>query len=82
MVEVTLNTCSIQIKDNGSGISLHEQNKIFTPYFTTKSTGTGIGLSITKQIIENHNGTIRFETTEDAGTVFTIELPLTNVSIT
>ena len=81
LVEVTLNTCSIQIKDNGSGISLHEQNKIFTPYFTTKSTGTGIGLSITKQIIENHNGTIRFESTEDAGTVFTIELPLTNDSI-
>ena len=70
--------CSIEIKDNGCGIPLNQQNKIFIPYFTTKSTGTGIGLSITKQIIENHNGTITFQTTEDIGTIFTIELPLAN----
>jgi nitrogen fixation/metabolism regulation signal transduction histidine kinase len=67
---------TVEIKDNGCGIPLSQQNKIFIPYFTTKSTGTGIGLSITKQIIENHNGTITFQTTEDVGTIFTIELPL------
>ena len=75
-VQLTNENCLIKIQDNGSGIPLNQQNKIFVPYFTTKSTGTGIGLSITKQIIENHNGTINFQTTENSGTIFTIELPI------
>lgn len=75
-VQLKKENCLIKIQDNGSGIPLNQQNKIFVPYFTTKSTGTGIGLSITKQIIENHNGTINFQTTENSGTIFTIELPI------
>ena len=65
-----------RISDNGKGIPEDRQNKVFVPYFTTKSTGTGIGLSITKQIIENHNGKIYFESKENLGTSFYIELPL------
>jgi signal transduction histidine kinase len=68
--------CKIVVSDNGIGIPEERQNKIFVPYFTTKSTGTGIGLSITKQIIENHQGQIYFSSDENIGTVFTIELPL------
>jgi two-component system nitrogen regulation sensor histidine kinase NtrY len=68
--------CKITISDNGKGIPEDRQNKVFVPYFTTKSTGTGIGLSITKQIIENHNGKIYFESKENSGTSFYIELPL------
>ena len=68
--------CKIAITDNGKGIPEDRQNKVFVPYFTTKSTGTGIGLSITKQIIENHNGKIYFESQENKGTTFIIELPI------
>jgi nitrogen fixation/metabolism regulation signal transduction histidine kinase len=76
-IEVEDDFCKISIKDNGKGIPADRQNKVFVPYFTTKSTGTGIGLSITKQIIENHNGKIYFESQENKGTIFFVELPLT-----
>jgi two-component system, NtrC family, nitrogen regulation sensor histidine kinase NtrY len=64
----------IEIKDNGCGIPPEQIEKIFTPHFTTKSTGSGIGLSLTKQIIENHDGQISFTSTVNKGTVFTIRL--------
>jgi signal transduction histidine kinase len=64
----------IEIKDNGCGIPPDQIEKIFTPHFTTKSTGSGIGLSLTKQIIENHDGQISFISTINKGTTFTIRL--------
>ncbi len=66
------NGVHISIKDNGIGIPDNKKEKIFVPYFTTKSTGTGIGLAIVKQIIENHKGTVSFESKEGEGTVFNI----------
>jgi hypothetical protein len=51
-------------------------DKIFIPHFTTKSTGSGIGLSVVKQIVENHGGKITFESIENQGTTFTIFLSL------
>lgn len=68
----------ITIKDNGIGIAEDKRFKIFVPYFTTKSTGTGLGLAMVKQIIENHQGTIDFESLEGKGTVFTIRIPFVN----
>lgn len=65
---------TIAIHDNGIGISKQEQDKIFTPYFTTKSSGSGIGLSVVRQIIEKHNGQIWFESEEGVGTVFYVKL--------
>lgn len=67
--------CVIKVKDNGRGIKKGDVSKVFTPYFTTKSTGTGIGLSLVKQIVENHNGTISFETAQNKGTTFTLVIP-------
>ena len=64
----------IEIKDNGCGIPSDQIEKIFTPHFTTKSTGSGIGLSLTKQIIENHDGHISFTSSVNKGTTFTIRL--------
>ena len=64
----------IAIQDNGSGISKEAQDAIFVPYFTTKTTGTGLGLAMTKQIIEQHRGKIWFETREGEGTTFYVEL--------
>ncbi len=75
-VKTTENKVELQIQDNGKGILPTERNKIFVPYFTTKSTGTGLGLAMVKQIVENHRGTIEFVSTENVGTTFTIELPL------
>jgi len=65
------------VKDNGRGIKKEDLSKVFTPYFTTKSTGTGIGLFLVKQIVENHNGTISFETKENKGTTFSLVIPKT-----
>lgn len=64
----------ISFKDNGSGIPLHDRENIFKPNFTTKSTGMGLGLSISKSIIENMGGEIYFETEENIGTTFYIKL--------
>lgn len=72
------NKAHIEIEDNGSGITAEQKSKIFVPYFTTKTTGTGLGLAMVKQIVENHNGTIYFETEENKGTIFIIDIPLEN----
>lgn len=71
------NAYVIKVKDNGRGIKKEDLSKVFTPYFTTKSTGTGIGLFLVKQIVENHNGTISFETKENKGTTFSLVIPKT-----
>jgi nitrogen fixation/metabolism regulation signal transduction histidine kinase len=70
------NQVEISISDNGSGIPEEARKNIFKPDFTTKTSGMGLGLSISRAIIENSGGTITFETEEDKGTTFTICLPL------
>lgn len=70
----------IDVTDNGVGIPSEKKNKIFTPYFTTKSTGTGLGLAMVRQIVENHHGTIDFESEVDQGTTFTIMIPVSTQS--
>ena len=64
------------IKDNGGGIPISMREKIFTPNFTTKSSGTGLGLAMCKGIVEKIGGEIWFETIEDSGTTFFVEIPL------
>ena len=66
---------AIAIKDNGTGITEEVARRIFQPYFTTKSSGTGLGLAMTRKIIEFWKGDIRFETEEEKGTTFFIKLP-------
>ncbi|MBI2280342.1 MAG: GHKL domain-containing protein [Bacteroidetes bacterium] len=68
------NNYIITITDNGGGIPKELQEKIFTPNFTTKTTGMGLGLAMVKNIVENLNGTIDF-TTSNKGTTFKIEIP-------
>ncbi len=70
------NKALLSIKDNGSGIPPEVQEKVFTPYFSTKRTGSGIGLAVAKKGIENAGGNIWFETSEGMGTTFNISLPL------
>ena len=68
----------VSIKDNGEGIAPEMQSRIFIPNFTTKSSGTGLGLAMCKSIVEQAKGKIWFETEKDSGTTFHVELPLAN----
>ncbi len=65
----------LTVSDNGEGIVPEALDKVFVPFFTTKSGGSGIGLSLCRQIINRHNGTISVESTVGKGTLFTIKLP-------
>ncbi|MBI9103910.1 MAG: HAMP domain-containing protein [Spirochaetales bacterium] len=65
----------IRIEDTGVGIKSEDQNKVFNPYFTTKTGGTGLGLPIVERIIFDHKGQIWFESEEGEGTTFFIDLP-------
>ena len=65
----------ITVEDNGVGISEEVKTKLFTPLFTTKSKGQGLGLAVVKRLIESLNGKITFESVEGKGTKFIIELP-------
>ncbi|MCB0288427.1 MAG: ATP-binding protein, partial [Calditrichaeota bacterium] len=62
----------IEVADNGKGMSRELQSKIFIPFFTTKSGGSGIGLSLSRQIMRLHNGTLTVKSVEGEGTVFTL----------
>ena len=66
----------LSVRDNGSGIPDDMRSKIFTPNFTTKTSGTGLGLAMCKGIVEKLGGRIWFETAVDSYTVFYVELPL------
>ncbi|HVY74443.1 MAG TPA: HAMP domain-containing sensor histidine kinase, partial [Puia sp.] len=66
----------IKITDNGEGIPEQMRSKIFTPNFTTKTSGTGLGLAMSKTIVEQAKGKIWFETAEGIGTIFFVELPV------
>lgn len=66
----------IKISDNGSGIPNELIDKIFTPNFTTKTTGAGLGLAMVKNIVENSKGKIWFETTINKGTAFFVSWPV------
>ena len=71
-------TALIEIKDNGGGIDSDDMKSVFDPFFTTKEVGrgTGLGLSVSKSIIENSGGTIHVESDESVGTRVVITLPV------
>jgi signal transduction histidine kinase len=71
-------TIEIKISDNGYGIPLEYYGQIFTPKFTTKNSGTGLGLAMVKNSITAFNGTINFKSELGVGTTFTILLPVIN----
>lgn len=67
---------SVYIQDTGCGITEESRDKIFTPYFTGKPYGTGIGLEVVKSIIERHNGEIDVRSEVGEGSIFMVRLPL------
>ena len=66
----------IAVTDNGMGIPPEKQERVFEAYFTTKGTGTGLGLAMSKNIVEDARGRLYFETEPDVGTTFFVELPI------
>jgi len=67
---------TVRIRDNGRGIPPDKIDRIFNPFFTTKDHGTGLGMAISKKIVEAHTGTLEVESTVGRGTEFQVTLPL------
>jgi two-component system, NtrC family, sensor kinase len=66
----------VSVRDNGSGVAPEHMPKLFQPYFTTKTHGTGLGLFVTRKLVQEHGGTVAFESTLGEGTVFRVYLPV------
>jgi signal transduction histidine kinase len=78
--EKTPGGVEVLVSDTGSGISEEELGKIFNPYFTTKKLGIGLGLAITKKIVEEHGGQISVMSRAHEGTTVVIRFPLDEVT--
>jgi len=72
-----LNDCiQVRVKDNGPGLDKEQQQKILTPFYTTKADGMGMGLSITRSLVEAHEGTLHFNSEPEKGTSFYFTIPI------
>jgi len=68
--------CCISVEDTGEGISEERMARIFDPFFTTKTGGLGLGLALTKKVMEEHKGKLEIKSTEGLGTVVSLFLPM------
>ncbi len=68
----------IQVKDGGCGIKAEDRDRIFDPFFTTKENGSGLGLSVAHQIVEQHGGLLTAEANPGKGMTFSVLLPLSH----
>lgn len=75
-IEAKERMANLIVKDNGCGMTKETLENIFIPFYSTKQAGTGIGLSICKKIIEDHNGFLNICSIPEKGTIITISLPL------
>ena len=66
----------VSFRDTGGGISLEDGSRIFDPFYTTRKSGSGVGLWIVQRIVRDHGGEIRIESTPGSGTLFTVRLPV------
>jgi PAS domain S-box-containing protein len=71
----------ISVADSGPGVTREAKERLFLPYFSTKSRGTGLGLAIVSRIVEDHHGYIRVEENKPVGARFVIELPVATDSV-
>ena len=71
---------TVTIRDNGCGIPEDKLGKIFNPFYTTKQTGTGLGMGIAKKVVESHRGTIDVKSRVGEGTEFSISIPLADAA--
>jgi signal transduction histidine kinase len=71
-----LEVLRIEIADDGDGVPLEARARLFTPFFTTRATGTGLGLALVKRIAEAHGGSVAYEPPEVGGASFVLRVPL------
>ncbi len=69
-------TIRVEVRDNGPGLTPEERSRMFEPYFSSKKGGTGLGLTIVKSIVNDHQGFIRVLPHQPSGTVLVVELPV------
>jgi signal transduction histidine kinase len=69
----------VSVRDDGCGIGAEDATRLFQPYFTTKKHGTGLGLFVTRKLVDEHGGTVTCESTPGTGTVFRVALPLSAI---
>lgn len=81
-VELRGENAVIEVADTGRGISAENLPNIFRPFFTTKGDGTGLGLSLARRIVEDHQGRIDVTSTVGKGTTFSVVLPLQRAAVT
>lgn len=67
---------TVSVMDNGMGIAADQQKNIFSPFYTSKAQGTGLGLTFSRQVVEAHGGQISFDSASQQGTKFTLRLPV------
>jgi signal transduction histidine kinase len=72
------NNATVRIRDNGAGIAPEKLDRVFTPFFTTKENGTGLGMAISRRIVEGHEGTIEVRSKTGEGTEFVVTLPVSH----
>jgi two-component system nitrogen regulation sensor histidine kinase NtrY len=72
----SLKLVTFTVSDNGQGIAPEDRQRVFEPYYSTKDSGTGLGLPIVKRIVEDHDGFIRALGNDPKGTKMVIELPV------
>jgi two-component system NtrC family sensor kinase len=75
-VDPEAGSCSVTIDDQGPGIKAEIREKLFTPFFTSKPGGTGLGLAVSYGIVKDHGGDIRVESVPEQGATFIVMLPL------
>jgi signal transduction histidine kinase len=66
----------VMVRDDGCGIAQEHRDKVFQPYFTTKQNGTGLGLFVTQQLMQDNGGTVEFQSSPGQGTVFLLRFPI------
>jgi signal transduction histidine kinase len=69
---------SVEIADSGPGIPAEDRERIFTPFFTTKANGTGLGLALSQRLVNQHGGLIHVESAAGCGTRVRISLPISS----
>ena len=72
----TSNQVCISVEDNGPGIEPEQMQKIFEPFYTTRSQGTGLGLSVVKTVAQAHQGSVEVTNKPEGGAIFKIYLPI------
>jgi signal transduction histidine kinase len=74
------NSAQITVTDTGMGMDEETKARIFTPFYTSKSRGIGLGLAVTKRVIDAHGGTISVQSAPSAGTAFTVTVPIADTT--